>query len=189
MGTIIELPGGYQATLRDPKQIRERQRRLMLTSIQPLAAIYMRVPRELVEAAAKGDKTAIEAAEASVSGLIKNREEAANMSALKDAVIVALLQSWNVPAPLPDILTVQDLETEMYDALVEGTRNFAGEIMAASMPTDFSPTPDIEGMRETPFDESASSNGISKPEESAAKSTKKRPIAGVAIATGASIPD
>lgn len=174
MPLSIDLPDGHRAMLREPNQLRERHRRQILAAGMPLARVYQLVPEELRLAAAKGDDEASAMAEGIMMAGIQTRQEAAAMMELRDATIVALLQSWTVDGPLPNMDTIQDLDPETYAALERGTREFTPAVMEVAQPTDFSVTPRGKpGEKPSPFGGSGSSGTGSRRTGSKARSMRR----------------
>ncbi|MGC8473069.1 MAG: hypothetical protein ACP5PW_01495 [Candidatus Dormibacteria bacterium] len=136
MGTTVEIPGGT-AVVRGPGELRVRHRRIVESAAVAAADVVGKLD--------PGDET--------LPGDL-SPAEAAKLLALQDATIVACLESWTLPEPLPTLDTVGDLQIGVYDALARATREAGAE--AALRGTDFGPRPLSE---DSPTVPSGSSNG------------------------------
>lgn len=107
--------------------------------------------------------------------------EAASMLDLQDAAIVAFLERWSLPRPLPTIENVSDLDRDLYRALAAATRDLA--VTALTSRVDFEPTPNPSDG--SPTGGSATSSGpltaVAEP-----MSTGKPQTAGESTATASS---
>lgn len=139
MSTTVPIPGGT-ATLRDPEDLTERGRRLLLTTIMPLQALAGKMPKD--------------ASATDVARSITTRQEAAAMMEVRDAAIIALLKEWTRPEPLPTLDTLLDLDHDVFTALEEAVGPFVADVLRAAMPTNFEPQ-DPSG--DNPFGGSATS--------------------------------
>ena len=180
MSIKVPLPDGFSATLRDPKELKERHRRLIQTSIVPLQSVFQKIPRDLLEKAAKGDEESRILAQGYMATAVTTYEEANASLHLQDAVIIALLERWDRPEPLPTIENVTDLEPALYAALLVGTESSSAALMEAALPTDFEPKP--EGIP-SPFGRSGSSGRRSKAGANGDRSRKPRRTTGESTAT------
>lgn len=147
MSTTVQIPGGF-AVLRD-KLVRERDYRLLET------AVIAAGPAMAKTAGTEG-LTPEEAAKA-VLGTPITRQDAAAMLEVRDAAIVAFLESWSLTLPLPTMDTLGDLDREVVVALGEHMKARL-EQHFASMGTGFSAQPPGE----SPTGGSASSGTPSK---------------------------
>jgi hypothetical protein len=139
----VEIPGG-SATIRDREDILTRHRTLLRATAFVAASAIAKIPRKPGEK--PGDPDEVDWDNADKVGLTYT--DTAAIMALEDAAIVALLESWTLPAPLPTLDTVQDLAPKLYDALSEAVRRDA---VTAVAEVDFGPTdPKAEGFSETP---------------------------------------
>src|SRR6185437_11261279 len=150
MSKTFDVPGGT-ATFRDPEDLTERGRRLMLTAIMPLQSIASKIPERLVRlAAGKGPEA--EAAQAEVERLANatsiTRQEAAASLEVRDAAIIALLQSWTLEDPLPTIDNLLDLGGPLLRALESAAEPFVQDVLKAARPTNFEPG---EKVADSPF--------------------------------------
>ena len=174
MTTTIDIPDGW-AILRDPKDITERGRRLIITALAPLQGLVTRtfdtVPEDLRKAA-QGKGPDAEAAQARIDRLANSststRQEAAASLEVRDAAIIALLAEWSLDRPLPTIDNLLDLPGDLFRALEEAASPFVKDVLAAAMGTSFEPNPG----RDTPFGKSSTSSTGSK---GAARRSTKRP--------------
>jgi len=182
MSKFIEIPGGI-AVLRSPETIRERHRRLILAASDGIGSIYARLPQELRQAS-DGDGPEADAAKEACGRMLpllaKTLRERMAIREWVDALIIALLESWSRPGPLPDIDTLQDVEPEVYDALAEAITPFVKEVMTKAMPVNFEIKPLEEG---GPFGNSPTSDTSSKV-AAEPRSTKRRPSVSGDSATG-----
>ena|SRR5579859_3302561 len=169
MSTIIQIPGGT-ATLRDPADLTERGRRLMLTTIMPLQSLAGKMPKD-------ADAQA-------VARSISTRQEAAAMMEVRDAAIVVLLKEWTRDEPLPTLDTLLDLDHETFTALEAAVTPFVNDVLRAAMPTNFEPQ-DPSG--DNPFGGSATSAPGLRVAANGSKG--KRRTTGVSIYSGATSED
>jgi len=184
MARSVEIPGGT-AVLRDVSDLRERHRRQILAAVGPLAKVYAKIPSDLIREGAEQGPEGEQAraqAELIMSGLMTRQERLA-MSELRDAMICALLQSWTLPQPLPDVDTVQDLTPELYDALNSAIRGQEMDLVQRINPANFEPQPPD---RDSPFGASANSATSSSTGANRSRSTRKRPRTGASSRTGES---
>lgn len=138
MSRIIEIPGG-SATIREPKDVKQRaRRRLELASILA-SPIFTRInearkdrERELGHEVKPEDVSLIE--------LGLSRDDFDAMYEVQTATILAYLESWTLDRELPrSAEDLDDLPSELYDALRTGTARDGADAVA---PVDFSPNPD-----------------------------------------------
>ena len=95
--------------------------------------------------------------EAEVLALGVSRKEADSLFELQDATIIAVLASWSLEDPLPDMDTVGDIDVDVYDALKQATAELGAEITAETFDP---PDPRSDGFTDSPTTPSAdSSNG------------------------------
>ena len=174
MSTAVDLPDGGTAYLRDPADLRERHKRLIRTAMVPLAEVFAAVPEELAKAASGDGPEAVAArmeAQRIVTRGIKTRQQAAAMNEVDDAVVVASLLRWTLPDELPTMDTIQDLDPDVYAALLKAVGGQSAAVVQASFPTDFSTKPkkDVNA----PFGGSNASAGRSR--MTAARRTRSTP--------------
>lgn len=137
MSKIIEIPGGT-AELREPSELRVRDRRLIETAALAAASVIAKLP----------DSSDAEAlAKTKLSDLNLDRHEANALMELQDATIVAF-----VVEPKLTMDTIGDLTPEVYDALTQATRSLGADVARG---VDFSPNPD----KSTPTGPSSDSDG------------------------------
>jgi hypothetical protein len=139
----VEIPGG-NAQLREKHEIKVRHRRLVESASVGAAVALSKLP---------SDEAELEAATLADLGL--TTDEADGLFKLQDATIVAALDSWTLPDPIPTLATVGDLDPDVYDALAEATREL-GTAIATEESFD-PPAPTLPGFEESPtsaFDDS-----------------------------------
>lgn len=182
MTTAVDIPAyrdghgnphdGGVATLRDPNDLRERGRRLVETASYPLRAVYERIPDELLEQA-RGKDAAAEKARTEVNRLLQtytSRKEADAFAEMGDAVIIALLLDWTIDEPLPNMDNIQELDPDVYAALMVAARDLTPAVLRRVRGTSFEPDPG----EDSPFGESSPSSNGSK--EEATPTAKQRRI-------------
>lgn len=133
----VEIPGGT-ARVRDVREeIKIRQQRILDTAVIPAIPAFNK-------ARAERDQWEQDGGDVRLSTL--TRQESVALMEFQDAQMVALLHSWTLERPLPDVDTIQDLEPDLYQALLEATREiqnttevFARDNMDPS-PEEESPT-------------------------------------------------
>lgn len=139
----VPIPGGT-ADLREQNEIKVRHRRLVESASAGAAVALAKLP---------SDQAELEAA--TLADLDLTEVEADNLFRLQDATIVAALDSWTLPDPIPTLATVGDLTPEVFDALAEATRDL-GTVIASK--EDFEPTnPNSPEFKETPTPPSSDS--------------------------------
>jgi hypothetical protein len=147
MSMTFDVPGGT-ATFRDPEDLTERGRRLVMTTIMPLQSLARKVPQALREAA-EGKGPAAEEAKLEIERLGREtavtRQEAAASMEIRDAVIVALLQSWTLDEPLPTIDNLLDLPGPLFRVLSKQVDPFVQAVLKATGPTNFEPGEKVPG--------------------------------------------
>lgn len=125
----VEIPGGT-ATFRE-KLTTERQRRPIKRAAFAASSAIAKLPTERPEDGSIQELLAT---------LPLSASEADSLLSLYDATILAFLESWTLPRPLPqsddDLL---DLESELYDALQDAASKLQSP--EATADTDFSPVP------------------------------------------------
>lgn len=132
----VNIPGGT-AALREKADIKVRHRQLVEAAYIPASTAMMKLPGDLKE---------LENFDLSASDI--TRTEAQALFDLQSATIVAALESWTLPGPIPTMDTVGDLDQDVYDALSEATASLATEVV---LPDSFDPTdPSKPGFTETP---------------------------------------
>lgn len=106
----ILLPDDGWADLADPKKVTERKRKPVLRAM----------------AAHLGVQAAQPVSEDGTGALTEDSIEA--MSALSEAVMVALVTAWSFPAPIT-LDGLQDLPGDAYDALRDACGSFTGALL------------------------------------------------------------
>ena len=116
--STIEIPGGT-ATFRD-KLTTERQRRPIKVAASAASDAIGEVADQIVDGDVKPE-------DVKMSDIHMDLAGAASMATFQDAVILAYLESWTLPQPLPtSIDAMLDLDPDVYDALsVEAARIYA----------------------------------------------------------------
>lgn len=139
----VEIPGG-NAQLREKTEIKVRHRRLVESASVGAAVALSKLPSDPAELEA-----------ATLADLRLTTDEADGLFKLQDATIVAALDSWTLPDPIPTLTTVGDLAPDVYDALAEASR----ELGTAIATEDFDPPaptdPALEESPTSPSDDSA----------------------------------
>lgn len=140
---IVKIPGGT-ATLREKADMRKRHQRIVEAAAIVAAPALAQIERIGGEALGKR-----------VSELRLSAHEATSVFDLQDATIVAVLDSWTLPEPLPTLDTLGDLTPKLYDALAEATSKLGAEVINSD---NFEPSdPTAPGFTETPTTPSADS--------------------------------
>jgi hypothetical protein len=186
VSTTIDVPGGT-AAIRD-ELVTERQFRVIESAMVAAAPGFVKggdIP-DVPEDGTDEEKATVQAERVkAVMAISHTLDEASAMLVVRDARIVAFLESWTLkdatgkPRPLPTLDTVQDLERPLYAALVAATAEKSIDLGVAS----FAVNPDPA----SPTNGSSSSNGQSK---DAAEPTPipTSPESGASIASGSAIP-
>ncbi len=157
MSKVIEIPGGT-ATLRERPEVRTRHQQLVEAASIAASSALAKVPSGLPEGT---DDASVAARTEALAGVNFTMEEGLSLMQLKNAVIVALLESWTLPGPVPTMATIGDVDPEVYAALEKET-NALGAANEALASVNFEPTPKPDP--ESPFLGSGSSDGLSKSE-------------------------
>ena len=187
MSTSVTIPGGT-AFFRDPADMRERHRRVIRTAFAPMAGAFEKVPRDIAERAV-GEGDAAQAARQQAGAIVaaamaRTRLDANALLEMRDAVIVALLESWTLRDPLPTMETLGDLPPDLYDALSEGAEPLTEAAYAVALPTSFEPTGPKEP--DSPFVGSRGSGTRSKASRRTSPSTRSSRSAGGSSTTAVS---
>lgn len=152
----VDIPGGA-ATLRERREeFKVRQRRVYETAV---AAAFVPM-RRLLDLREKGEQvTGVDLLSLGIS-----RQEAAQMTEVQDAVIVAALAEWTLDQPLPDMDTLGDLDPDVYDALVAAVKEMKlAELLSG---VDFEPSdPRTPGFEQTPTEPSHDSEQSSRADQ------------------------
>lgn len=136
---IIPIPGGT-ATLRD-KLVSERHYRILEAAYIAAAPALKKVAERASEEPTEQtdfEEDSSELGANSIEGM--DHKETMMLLDLQDAAIVAFLESWTLPQPLPTLETVGDLERGLFKALAAAAQPLVGPSIAA-MRVDFSPRP------------------------------------------------
>ena len=141
----VEIPGGV-AHLREQHEVRTRHKQLVeaasVAAASGLRKLYGRSQEDL-ESLDMGE-------------LHLDLRESMAMIDLQNATIIALLSSWTLGIPVPDMDTIGDLDPAVTEALVDATREDGA---ALALGVDFSPpdpkSPEMEG---SPTEPSAGSD-------------------------------
>lgn len=137
MSITIPIPGG-QAVLRE-KLVTERHVRVVERAYLRAESAFRKIlATQGIEGNTDPSVLALET-DVDLEGISFSDSEIEALLAVKDALIIAFLESWTLPEPLPTMDTVQDLPKDLYDALMAGVEQVRGGI--AEVP-DFSPHPD-----------------------------------------------
>lgn len=143
MSKTIDIPGG-QATLRDPNELKVRQRRLIEAARADLAISMSKITPELLESAQGADRedAARLGREMLAQGVNFGTEDWRRIWAFQDATIIALLESWTLPDALPTMETIEDMDEVVYDVLADATKQEGAAMAQGEAAADFSPNPD-----------------------------------------------
>jgi hypothetical protein len=154
---IVAIPGGT-ASLREAEDIKVRQRQLVESAYVPALAAMAKLPTSSEE---------LEAFD--VNNATLTRQETASLFELQNATIIAALESWSLPDPIPNMDTIGDLDQDVFDALSEATASLAGEVVAD---TSFEPTdPRGSGFEETPTSPSDDSAVVLRADQAPARTS------------------
>lgn len=158
MTTTVEIPGGT-AVLREPHEMRGRDRNLIKAAAMAASSAIAKMPADVQEGKREGesDEDAALRLSARTAELHLTRQEAAALLELREAAMIASLVSWTRDEPLPTMDTLGDLPGDLYDALDAAIGGAAGALSAAT--PDFSPTSKMD--EEVPTGSSGSSDGPS----------------------------
>jgi hypothetical protein len=140
MTKSVEIPGGY-AILRDRDELRGRDRNLIRAAAMAAAGAIAKMPETVQEGAKEGetDEETAKRLEGEIGTLDLTWQESLSLLELRQATMIACLESWTLPQPLPTMDTVGDLPAELYDALDAA---IGGVTTAISAATDFDENPD-----------------------------------------------
>ncbi len=132
----VTIPGGT-ASLREMHEIKVRHRRIIETAAIAAVPALAKLPSSLEELAT-----------AKLSELNLSKEEATSLFELQDATIVASLDSWTRPEPIPTLDTIGDLDEDVYEALSLASRDLGAAVASG---VDFDPSdPRAPGFEATP---------------------------------------
>jgi len=118
MTTRVELPGGF-AILRDQEELRGRDRNLIKAAAMAAGPAIEKMPDAVSEGKLEGESEEdMQARLGSEMGDVHlTWQESLALLELRQATVVAVLQSWSLPDPLPTMETIGDLPADLYDAL------------------------------------------------------------------------
>lgn len=167
----VDIPGGT-ASLREKDDVKVRQRQLVESRMVAAASALEKLPGEMSE---------LETYDITKSNL--TAAEADSLFDLQSATIVAALASWSLPAPLPTMDTVGDLDQELYDALSTATAGLAKDV---ATPEIFEPgDPRAPGFESSPTAPSVASASASRADQEL-QSTEPQPAGTTSTASAAS---
>lgn len=135
----VEIPGGT-AVFRDAEELRARDADLIEAAAYAAAPALERLPQEAlqpVEGEAEADAAARFGEAVKEAGF--SLDEWLLLTQMRRATIVATLESWSLPQPLPTMATIGDLSRDLIAALDQA---IGGVPVQAQ--TDFSVDPDTE---------------------------------------------
>lgn len=147
----VSIPGGT-AELREKHEIKVRHKRLVEIASIGAAGALAKLP---------ADQDELESA--TLAELDLTSEEAERLFALQDATIIASLDSWTLPGPIPTLATIGDLDPDVFDALAEATRD-TGTALAAGVNFD-PPDPNSSGFETSPTEPSDDSAVVLRADE------------------------
>jgi len=162
----VEIPGGT-AQLRDTREeIKIRQQRILDIVILPAIPAFEKVRAARDQFIAEGGK--LDDWE-KLAGTVKlstlTRADSAAMMEYQDAQMIAVLHSWTLAQTLPTIDTIQDLDPDVYGALLTATRLLQNT-------TDVF---DRDNMDPSPAEESPTGGSAdSEPDSKSSKSAKSK---------------
>jgi len=173
----VEIPGGTARFREGRSEMRGRDDLLISAASAAAASVIAKVPENTPiegETPAQAEERAL--------GMLQDMQltwqEAQAMLEVRQAMVVATLESWTLEQPLPTMANIGDLPGDLYQALLAASEEVPVEAVAT-----FEPDPD-EASPTPPS--SASDGGLRALTES--KSIRTRPRAGASTATGNSIP-
>ena len=123
MSKLITIPGGT-ARIREPHELRQRHRRMVEIAAMAAAHVIAKMPEGADETTKLSDIPALSIADAEA------------ITNLQDVTILAVLESWSRPGPLPTLETLGDLDVDTYDALAAAAKDLK------DVRVDTSPSPD-----------------------------------------------
>ena len=147
MSHAVDVPGG-QAILREQEDLRGRDRNLIKAAAMAASSAIDKMPDTVREGRREGETEEQMQArlQEDVTSLDLTWQESLSLLELRQATVVAVLESWTVvdPAtnqlrPLPTMDTIGDLPADLYDALDAA---IGGVTTAVANATDFDDNPD-----------------------------------------------
>ena len=140
MSTQKDILGG-QAVFRDMEDMRGRDRNLIKAAAAAATGYFSKLPPEVMEPGPEGETPEEMVARTTplLEGLAFTWQENLAMLELRQATVVAMLQSWTLDRPLPTMDTIGDLEGDLYDSLDEA---IGGVTTAIAQGVDLEPSPD-----------------------------------------------
>lgn len=134
MTTTVDIPGG-EVTLRNPRALTERQRRLLTRVQGRMGSMLGKIRAAGFDPDADDVESTIDAEK-----LHFDAEDVDLSFELNDAGIIAFVQSWTLDLPLPTMETVTDLPGDLYSRLQEITAPLIVKVIIDS--AGFEPQPD-----------------------------------------------
>lgn len=133
MTTSFPIPGG-EATFRD--KLKVRQRNLIEDAQGALMALVSKIPPEILSAAAGDELPAGTVVQLTAED---GRELRRLQREVTEARLIAYLESWTLPRPLPTMETLGDEDEDVYDALMDAVDRL--ELAKRPTSVDFTETP------------------------------------------------
>jgi hypothetical protein len=182
MTTRVEIPGGF-AILREQDELRGRDRNLIKAAAMAAAAAIEKMPESVQEGRLEGesDEDLQARLQAEVEKVDLSWEEGLSLLELRQATVVAVLQEWSLPLPLPTMKDIDLLPADLYDALDTA---IGGVTNAVANAVDFEPQPG----KENPTGSSTSSEAPSDPSDPAPLSIPSIPSDGESTPIESSTP-
>ena len=142
MTTKVDIPGGF-AILREQDELRGRDRLLIKAAAMAAAPAIEKMPATVREGQQEGesDEDAQARIASEVGSLQLTWQESMALLELRQATMIACLQSWSLDLPLPTMASVGDLDADLYDALDAA---IGGVTTAVAAATDFEAQPGKE---------------------------------------------
>ncbi len=156
----VDIPGG-QATFREQgvDRVTGRQAKILRAAALAAATAFDGLPEILF--GGPDDETDAQRDERVRKALARQKqsaltiEQAMTLDNSREAAVVALLESWTLDEPLPTLDTIGELDSDLYDALVD----YVGGVSSMSFNENFSVQPKVDNS--TPTDDCGSSSGSS----------------------------
>lgn len=138
----IELAGGHTATLREKSDLKVKHRQLIEAAALAAGPAIDRIPRKKTDAGTEIDWERLSEAHFT-------RQESQAFLELGNASILAMLEAWTLPEPLPRTLDdIDEMSADVYDELAQAVKSDAATIATE---TSFEPSdPRAPGFSETP---------------------------------------
>lgn len=179
MGQTVEIPGGT-AVLRGKEELRGRDRTLVKAAFMAASNALDKLPKSVMDGKREDEtqEQAVLRLSRDMAGVALTWQESLALLEVRQATVVALLESWTLDRPLPTMATIGDLPGDLYDALDEAIGGVAG--LASGV--NFEPTPD----EESPTRPSGASSGGLRGEESSSATISQPQSDGGSTATALS---